>query len=45
MSSSGKHIQLSFGVMRDKNKEKYIKLNLSPNYRKDVLSEQLPYLP
>ena len=41
---SGRHIQLSFGVMRDKSKEKKIKLNLPPNFRKDVLFDQLPYL-
>ena len=41
---SGKSIQLSFGVVRDKSKVKLIKLNLPPNYRKDVLFDQLPYL-
>ena len=41
---SGKSIQLPFGVVRDKSKEKWIKLNLPPNYRKDVLFDQLPYL-
>ena len=30
--------------MRDKKKEKSIKLNLLPNYRKDVLFDHLPYL-
>ena len=39
-----KSIQLPFGVVRDKTKEKSIKLNLPPNYRKDVLFDQLPYL-
>ena len=39
-----KSIQLPFGVVRDKTKEKLIKLNLPPNYRKDVLFDQLPYL-
>ena len=33
---SGKSIQLPFGVVRDKSKKNSIKLNLSPNYRKDV---------
>ena len=41
---SGKSIQLRFGVVRDKSMEKWIKLNLSPNYRKDVLFDHLPYL-
>ena len=41
---SGKSIQLPFGVVRDKSKEKSIKLSLPPNYRKDVLFDQLPYL-
>ena len=41
---SGKHIQLPFGIVRDKSKEKSIKLNLLPNFRKDVLLDQLPYL-
>ena len=41
---SGKSIQLPFGVVRDKSKEKLIKLNLPPNYRKDVLFDQLPFL-
>ena len=40
---SGKHIQLLFGVVRDKSKEKSIKLNLSPNFMKDALLDQLPY--
>ena len=40
----GKSIQLPFGVLRDKSKEKLIKLNLPPNYRKDILFDQLPYL-
>ena len=41
---SGKSIQLPFVAVRDKSKEKSIKLNLPPNYRKDVLFDQLPYL-
>ena len=41
---SGQHIQLLFGIVRDKSKEKSIKLNLPPNFRKDVLFDQLPYL-
>ena len=40
----GKSIQLPFGVVRDKSKEKSIKLNLPLNYRKDVLLDHLPYL-
>ena len=43
--SLGKHIQLHFGVVRDKDREKHIKLNLPQNYRKDVLFKQLRYLP
>ena len=39
-----KHIQLPFGAVRDKSKEKSIKLNLPPNFRKDVLLDQLAYL-
>ena len=42
---SGKHIQLPFDVLKDKSKEKSIKLNLSSIFRKDVLFDQLPYLP
>ena len=41
---SSKHIQLYFGVVRDKSKEKSIKLNLGLNFRKNVLFDQLPYL-
>ena len=41
---SGKSIQLTFGIVRYKTKEKLIKLNLPPNYKKDVLFDQLPYL-
>ena len=40
----GKSIQLPFEVIRGKAKEKSIKLNLPPNFRKDVLFDQLPYL-
>ena len=40
----GKHIQLPLGIVRDKSKEKSIKLNLPPSFRKDVLFYQLPYL-
>ena len=39
-----KHIQLPFGVVKDKSKENNIKLILPPNFRKDVLFDQLPYL-
>ena len=42
---SGKHIQLPFDVLKDKSKEKSIKLNLSSIFRKDVLFDQLSYLP
>ena len=41
---SSKSIQLRFGVVTDKSKEKLIKLNVPPNYRKDVLFDQLPNL-
>ena len=41
---SGKSIQLPFGVVRNKSKEKSIKLNLPPNEMKNVLSDHLPYL-
>ena len=41
---SGKGIQLPYGIVRDKAKEKSIKLNLPPNYKNDVLFDQLPYL-
>ena len=40
----GKYIELPFGIVRDKSKEKSVKLNLFPNFRKDVLFDQLPYL-
>ena len=40
----GKYIQLTFSVVRDKSKEKSVKLNLPPNFKKDVLLDQLPYL-
>ena len=36
-----KCIQLPFGVVRNKEKEKEIQLNLPPNYKKDVLFDQL----
>ena len=41
---SGKNIQLPFGVVRDKTKEKLIKLFFPPNFRKYVLFDQFPYL-
>ena len=44
MLSSGTHIQLPFGVVRDNDEQNYIKLNLPPDYRKDALFKQLPYL-
>ena len=40
----GKHNQSPFSVVRDMSKEKSIKLNLFPNFWKDVLFDQLPYL-
>lgn len=40
---SGKPIRLPFGVVRNKDKQNYIKLNLPPDYRMFLL-EQLPYL-
>ena len=40
---SGKPMRLPFGVVRDKDKQNYIKLNLPPDYRMFLL-EQLPYL-
>ena len=41
---SGKSIQLPSGLVRDKTKEKLIRLNLPPNFKKDVLFDHLPYL-
>ena len=41
---SDKHIQLPFGVVGDKSKEKNVKLNLPPNLSKGVLFDQVPYL-
>ena len=41
---SGKHILLHFGVVRDKKKEKKIKQNFPPNFRKEVLFDQSPYV-
>ena len=41
---SGKHHHLPFAIVRDNNKEKSTKLNLLPNFTKDVLFDQLPYL-
>ena len=38
-----KSIQLPVGVVRDKSKEKSIKLNFPPNYRKDGLFDHLSY--
>ena len=35
---------MPFGVVREKSEEKKIKLNFPPNFRKDVLLDQLPYL-
>ena len=37
-----KCIQLPFGIVRNKEKEKEMQLNLPPNYKKDVLFDQLP---
>ena len=41
---SGKSIRLPFDVVRDKSKEKSIKLKLPPNYRKDALFDHFSYL-
>ena len=40
---SVKHIQLSFDVVRNMSKRKGIKLHFPPNFRKDVLFDQLLY--
>lgn len=40
---SGKHIELPFGVVGEKTKK--IKLKLPPNFKNDVLFDQLTYLP
>ena len=40
-----KYIQLLFGVVGNKEKEKKIQLTLPPNYKKDILFHQLPYTP
>ena len=42
---SGKHIKLPFGTVGNKSKERSIKLNLPPNFRKNVLFGKLPYFP
>lgn len=33
-----------FGVVRNNGNEKKIELNLLPNYKKDILFNQLPYI-
>ena len=40
-----KYIQLPFGVVGNKEKEKKIQLTLPPNYKKDILFHQLPHTP
>ena len=41
----GKIIQLPYGVMSKKNDpENELQFNFSPNFRKDILFDKLPYL-
>ena len=40
----GKHIQLPYGVLSDDEPKHLLHFNLSPNYKRNILSKQFPYL-
>ena len=40
----GKHIQLPYGVLSDDDPKNLLHFNLFPNYKRDILFEQFPYL-
>ena len=40
----GKHIQLPYGVLSDDEPKNLLYFNLPPNYKRDILFEQFPYL-
>ena len=40
----GKHIQLPYGVLYDKEPKHLLHFNLFLNYKRDILFEQFPYL-
>ena len=40
----GKHIQLPHGVLSDDEPKNLLHFNLPPNYERDILFEQFPYL-
>ena len=40
----GKHIQLPYGVLSDDEPKNLLHFNLPPNYKRDILFEQFPYL-
>ena len=40
----GKHIKLFYGVLCDEEPKHLLQFNLPPNYKRDILFEQFPYL-
>ena len=40
----GKHIQLPYGALSDNEPKNLLYFNLPPNYKRDVLLKQFPYL-
>ena len=40
----GKHIQLAYGVLSHDEPKNLLHFNLPPNYKRDILFEQFPYL-
>ena len=40
----GKHIKLFYGVLCDEEPKNLLQFNLPPNYKRDILFEQFPYL-
>ena len=40
----GKHIQLPYGVLSDDKPKIYLHFDLPPNYKRDILFKQFPYL-
>ena len=40
----GKHIQLPYGALSDNEPKNLLHFNLPPNYKRDVLLKQFPYL-
>ena len=40
----GKHIQLHYGVLSNNKPKNLLHFNLLPNFKRDILFEQFPYL-